>query len=439
MEEENNLYEGLKVFVAVPSFDKKIFANCHQSLMNALQVLLACKIPFQFSYEVGLPYVSMARNNLARKFMASDCTAMVFIDADVGFAPGAFHDLIISKEDVIGGAYPKKQDSEEYAVRLKKDENGNAIFHEGVLLAEGLATGFMKISRAALETMQSAYPELVYTDGMTGQPTYNFFGEYIVNGRMFYDDFGFCHLWAKTGGTMWVLPNITFSHAGSRNYEGNLHDYLSRPRAEAIINALKIDGFMTEEELTWLYQTAQRMNSIVEIGSWKGRSTSVLLAGCKGSVTAVDNWTGHDPASNGSLEVTAATEDVFNTFLDNVGHFPNLHVMQMSSADAADEYGTQTADMVFIDAEHTYEGCKADIAKWAPKARKLIALHDYSAAWQGVMQAVNEAFGPAVKVVGTIAYIEVNNEKSVGSAEVKEAKEVKTAEGKTTDRRKKRG
>lgn len=94
-----NMYEGMKIFVAVPSHDKKLFMNCHQSLMNALQVLLACKIPFQFAYEVGLPYISMARNNLVQKFMASDCTDMVFIDADVGFAPGRFMTSLFLKRN----------------------------------------------------------------------------------------------------------------------------------------------------------------------------------------------------------------------------------------------------------------------------------------------------------------------------------------------------
>jgi hypothetical protein len=401
------MYEGLKIFVAVPSFDKKIFANCHQSLMNALQVLLACNIPFQFCYEVGLPYISMARNNLARKFMESDCSDMIFIDADVGFAPGAFHDLIIAKEPMIGGAYPKKQDSEEYAVRLAKDTDGKAVFHDGVLQAEGLATGFMKINRSVFEKLQAAHPELAYNDGMTNKKTYNFFGEYIKDGRMYYDDFGFCNLWAEAGGLMWVLPNITFTHAGSRNYEGNLHDFMTRPRPEAIVKALQIDGFMSEEELTWLYEQAQRMESVVEIGSWKGRSTSVLLGGCPGLVLAVDNWTGHDPSSNGSLEDTVAREDVYGQFMQNVGERGNLRVDIMSSVESAASRTGFHYDMVFIDGEHTYEGCKADIEAWLPKARKLIAFHDYNQAWPGVMQAVNEKFG-VVKTVGSIAYVEVN-------------------------------
>jgi len=398
-------YTGMKVFVAVPSHDKKLFMNCHQSLMNAMQVLVNCGIPFQFCYEVGLPYISMARNNLVRKFMQSDCTELVFIDADVGFSPGAFHDLVVAAEQVIGGAYPKKQDAEEYAVRLVAAPDGGAVMQNGVLQAEGLATGFLKIKRDAIERLQTTYPELVYSDGMTGQETFNFFGEFKVGDRMFYDDYGFCDLWTRTGGQMWVLPDITFTHSGSRDYQGNLNQFLTRPRPAGVVKALKIDGFMTEQELTWLYETAQQMNSVVEIGSWKGRSTVALLEGCKGSVTAVDNWTGHDPSSNGILERTVAVEDVYQQFLGNTDPWcDRLVIRHLKSTDAAD--CTDAADMVFIDAEHTYEGCKADIDAWLPKARKMICGHDFSQAWPGVMQAVNERFG-VVKTCGTIWYKEI--------------------------------
>ena len=66
----------------------------------------------------------------------------------------------------------------------------------------------------------------------------------------------------------------------------------------------------------------------------------------------------------------------------------------------------EPADMVFIDAGHTYEACKADIEQYLPKATRMIAGHDYSAAWPGVIQAVTEAFGP-VSTVGSIWYKEL--------------------------------
>lgn len=66
---------------------------------------------------------------------------------------------------------------------------------------------------------------------------------------------------------------------------------------------------------------------------------------------------------------------------------------------------TKNPDMVFVDGEHSYEGCKADIEAWLPliKPGGIIAVHDYGkaaippnpngphpVAWPGVDQAVDE-------------------------------------------------
>lgn len=400
-----------KVFVAVPCYDKKVFAPCVQSLMNAMQVLLLTETKFQFKFEVGCPYVSMARNNLVRAFMASDCTDLVFIDADIGFSAESFKALIDSPEQVVGGAYPKKQAVEEFAVRLKTDENNRVIHENGAILAEGLATGFLKIHRSVFEQMQAAHPELSYLDGATGQETFDLFGTFVKDGRWYGDDFGFCHLWEELGGKLYLLPDITFQHMGSKTFEGNFHSFLTRQSRvfvdmpPAVTKALAIDGFMDVNELAWLYEMACKMGSVAEVGSWKGRSTTVLLEGCKGPVLAVDNWSGHDPSSNGALERHASETDVHAEFLKNTSGYSNLTVRQSDSVAGSVE--GEAFDMVFIDAEHTYEGCRADIDAWLPRARRVIAGHDYNEAWPGVIKAVKETFGQ-VKTVGSIWYVELS-------------------------------
>jgi hypothetical protein len=220
----------IKFFVAVPSYDRRISVPCVQSLMNALQVFQLNQIQFEFKFEVGLCWISMARNSLARAFMESDCTDMIFIDDDIGFPPFAFRDLISSGEEVIAGVYPKKEADEVYAALLKTTVQGNLVVENGLIEADGLPTGFMKIKRSVFEKMQAAYPELVYMDTRYGKKTYNFFGEFIRDGRWFGDDYGFCQRWREIGGRLWALPNITFIHQGNKNYEGNLHQFLSRPQ-----------------------------------------------------------------------------------------------------------------------------------------------------------------------------------------------------------------
>jgi hypothetical protein len=396
----------VKIFIGIPCYDKKVCVSTVQSLMNAMQALLLMEVPFEFKFEPGCPYVTMARNNLVRRFMASECTDLVFIDADLGFSPQAFRDLITSTEDVIGGAYPKKQAVEEFAVSLATDANHHPVNENGVLLAEGLATGFLKIRRHVLEKMQDAYPQLAYRDCASGLMTHDLFGTFVKKGRWYGDDYGFCHLWSEIGGKMHCLPNVDFIHEGSKGFSGNFHEFMQKQAQypPAVQKARVIDGFMTDQELEWLLNTAGRMGSVVELGSWKGRSATVLLEGCKGMVTCVDNWTGHDPSSNGILSEIVEKEDVFQTFQRNVGQYPNLRVARGNSSEMA--ACVEDADMVFIDAEHTYEGCKANIEAWRDKAKRVIAGHDFSENWPGVMRAVKEAFG-VVKTVGTIWYVEV--------------------------------
>jgi len=147
------------------------------------------------------------------------------------------------------------------------------------------------------------------------------------------------------------------------------------------------------------------MESIAEIGSYKGKSTAALLAGCPGKVTAIDHWKG-SLDSNGVTQNLLEIEDGYAAFMENVGSAANLKIMKMSSLEAAGKLNGTVFDLVFIDGEHTYEAAKADGQTWLPKARKIIAFHDYSEKWPGVIQAVQEMFGE-VKVIDTIAYVDL--------------------------------
>ncbi len=165
-----------------------------------------------------------------------------------------------------------------------------------------------------------------------------------------------------------------------------------------------IEGWMTKEELAWLHGAAKAHGSIAEIGSWKGRSTHALLTGnTRGTVTAIDTW-------RGSSDPTDKTHgrDTLEDFTKNVGHFANLVVNRNRGVDAAKDYPDGAFDMVFIDAGHTYEEVRDDIAAWLPKVRTggLICGHDYHhRKWPGVVRAVGEAFGAPDGVADTIWHV----------------------------------
>jgi glycosyltransferase involved in cell wall biosynthesis len=153
-----------------------------------------------------------------------------------------------------------------------------------------------------------------------------------------------------------------------------------------------ITGMMTEQELRWLYQTASKMTSVVELGSWQGRSTHALLSGCQGTVYSIDHW---DPNYIGIPDLNERIiADNWKAFCENLKHFTNLQIIKMPSVKAATGFRDKSVEMVFVDADHKYESVIADVTSWLPKATKMICGHDYDPdRHPGVVKAVDEVFG----------------------------------------------
>jgi predicted O-methyltransferase YrrM len=181
-----------------------------------------------------------------------------------------------------------------------------------------------------------------------------------------------------------------------------------------ITRAQQIEGWMADSELLWLAEQASQHQKIVEIGSWKGRSTRALADNTSGIVYAVDTWKGSDETRE--LLTGRPEQWLVNEFWHNmVGVENNVRAVQATSLDAAEMFQGVKLDMVFIDAAHDYESVKSDILAWLPLlvSGGLFCGHDYQRNWPGVMQAVDEVF-PQRKVIsdGSIWYTDETREQN---------------------------
>ena len=203
-------------------------------------------------------------------------------------------------------------------------------------------------------------------------------------------------------------PQIQFLH--SKFYDRRKYTWKRNIHEIIIPNYYtnKIEGWMTDEELNFLYELSKKHDIIVEVGSWKGRSTNALCSGSKGNITAIDHFKGS--ASNRDGTHGANDDEIFEEFTKNTKQFTNLKVVRKSGEEAVKDFEDKSFDMVFIDAGHTYEEVKNDIDNWLPKAKKIICGHDYSVKWPEVMKAVDEKL-KIDGVVGSIWFKVLEGEK----------------------------
>ena len=158
-----------------------------------------------------------------------------------------------------------------------------------------------------------------------------------------------------------------------------------------IENALAIQGWMDPHDLEWLAERAAAHSRIVELGCWRGRSTTCLADNTPGVVYAVDHWCGseeHQPVDAPKL---------YQMFLDQMaGYIASGKVIptRASSTAAAAEFAARglTFDMIFVDASHDYESVKADLAAWWPLVAPGGLFCGHDAGYGPVLQATTETF-----------------------------------------------
>ena len=126
-----------------------------------------------------------------------------------------------------------------------------------------------------------------------------------------------------------------------------------------IERALAVEGWLTEAEAAYLASVASRSVVAIEVGSWMGRSTCAIAANIQGYAWAVDTWRGS--AEHVSMLAGKPSGWLYERFLANTKGLPAIPLMlpSLEAAVLLQRCG-QRADMIFIDANHAYEGAYVD-------------------------------------------------------------------------------
>jgi len=138
----------------------------------------------------------------------------------------------------------------------------------------------------------------------------------------------------------------------------------------------KLDGWFSARQCAELFikiATKVKPNSkIVEVGSWKGRSSvfaSRAASLSDSTLYCVDTWEGKkgEGLNHPTVQI-AQREDVFLQFLRNITLYgcDNVVVCRGESVEVASSWNYGPIDFLFIDASHDYESVLKDLKAWVP-------------------------------------------------------------------------
>lgn len=248
-----------KLFVATPMYGGQAHGMYVKACLDLQGLLNKYGVEVRFSFLFNESLITRARNYLVDEFLRSDCTHMLFIDSDVHYNPQDVIALLALDKDVIGGPYPKKAinwNNVAHAARTHPDMNphelenvvGDYVFNvvkgtqqfsvnEPLEVLE-IGTGYMMIKREVFKRMEEAYPQLRYRPDHVGQA--NFDGSRYIHAyfdtiidtvdsatgggsdRYLSEDYMFCQLWRKIGGTIFLCPWMRTQHIGTYPFTGNM-------------------------------------------------------------------------------------------------------------------------------------------------------------------------------------------------------------------------
>jgi predicted O-methyltransferase YrrM len=165
-----------------------------------------------------------------------------------------------------------------------------------------------------------------------------------------------------------------------------------------------VEGWFDDQDFAvyqWLYQCMGDHSHMVEVGSWKGRSsacmaTMIANGGKTIRFDCVDIWLGsEDHLKDGVLEdADAVAGTLLDRFRENMAPLAGYYrEVRMDSLAAAQTYGDASLDVVFLDGAHDRLSVEQDCRAWLPKLRSgaVLAGHDWH--HQPVKDAVVAVFG----------------------------------------------
>lgn len=234
------------IFIGIPMYGGVCTGENAIGHINATKLFLDRGIGYNWQFLYNESLITRARNGLVKMFYDTECTHLMFIDADISYKAEDILSMIDADKDIICGVYPKKRIAwEKINNALAQGIIGEDLKHytgdlvinklnyidtpivnksEPVEIFNG-GTGFMLIKREVFDLLKPHCP--TYTNDMlpTQQEVVTeYFATSIEpdSNRLLSEDYHFCRLARLNGIKVWAAPWVELGHIGSYKFEGKL-------------------------------------------------------------------------------------------------------------------------------------------------------------------------------------------------------------------------
>lgn len=233
----------VKIFIAMPALDGRMHCVTAGSLLDSMAIMIAIGIPntphVEFAMQdSNLPF---ARNRVVAEFMSTDCTDLIFVDADMSWDHHSWARLICHPVDFVGATYRQKiqdpvtgQLMTRYALDFLVQEDGETIKgtdpETGLFEVKRLPAGFLRITRKAIQRMinECDVPEFEIERHGKKMVIHRLFSNewHPELGQDIGEDYTFCDRWRSIGGKVWCDPELRVGHHGLASFHGHFGEFM---------------------------------------------------------------------------------------------------------------------------------------------------------------------------------------------------------------------
>jgi len=228
----------IKLMVGTPMYGGKADCVYIETILQIKHWCMVNKVDLEFCFITNQSSISHARNDTAAEFLDSECTHLLFLDADVGFDVNpSLKQMLDLNVDFVVGSYPKKKIDWDRVIEMAKsgmsaadierkastqliDPQG-AFNYDQIAEVSHAPTGLMLIKREVFVNYRKFHGEAGKKYSSWGKPRYNYFGTAVVPSRDTYlsEDTYFCMHHTAAGGKIYFMPWITAVHEGYYRYK----------------------------------------------------------------------------------------------------------------------------------------------------------------------------------------------------------------------------